>query len=151
MNFIKIWKRKSNQPYYRACEGKQLFFGLIVTNLHIVLMGLCIDHRYIQEIPEPAPSWFQHGGSNWGPSRNQHNRGSSGAYVTSIYCCLSVKINICKRLHGVQRSFTHLYCVCFCLYGRQNPENFQFGPNGWRRHYTWRYRTSGISRCISMA
>ena len=56
----------------------------------------CCRHKCTREIPEPAP--FDPGmGSNWvyvGFSRNQDNRGSSGAYVTYIYCGLSVKINM---------------------------------------------------------
>ena len=40
------------------------------------------------------PAW----GSNWGYSgfsHNQNNHGSSGVYVTCIYCGLRVKINMC--------------------------------------------------------
>ena len=35
---------------------------------------------------------------------------------------------MCKTLHGAQRSRTHLYCICFCLCGRQKPEEPQFKP-----------------------
>ena len=32
--------------------------------------------------------------------------------------------------------------------GRQKPEDRQFEPHGWQRHYTGRYMMSGISRYI---
>ena len=83
--------------------------------------------------------------SNWGSSgfpRNQNKSGSSGAYVTCIYRSLSMKVNTCKMLHGARRSWAHLFCVC----GRPKPEDPQFEPHSWRRHYTGRYRRSGISR-----
>ena len=68
-------------------------------------------------------------GSNWGSSGfpcNHNNCGSSSAYVTCIYCSLSVKIN--KMPHGAQRSWTHLYYVCFSMCGQQKPEDPQFEP-----------------------
>ena len=42
--------------------------------------------------------------SNWGSLvfHNQNNRGSSGTYVTCIYCGLSVKINMCKTPHSLK-------------------------------------------------
>ena len=51
-------------------------------------------------------------GSKWGSSgfsRNQNNRGSSGAYGTCIYCSLIVKISTHKTPHSAQRSWTHLF------------------------------------------
>ena len=66
------------------------------------------------------PTW----GSIWGSSgfsRNQNNRGSSGAYVTCMYCGLSVKTNTRKTPYGARRSWTHLFCICFCMCGRQKP------------------------------
>ena len=100
-----------------------------------------VNHRYTLFLS-------QHGAQIGGlPARNQNNRGSSGAYVTCIYCSLSVKINMPKTPHGAQRSWTHLYCVCFCVCGRQKPEDSQCEPRGWQRYYTGRYRRSGIS-CI---
>ena len=86
-------------------------------------------------------------GSNWGSSgfsRNQDNRGTSGAYVTCIYCGLSVKINTHIECRMAQRSWAHLFCVCFCACDRQKPEDPKFEPHGWRRHNTGRYRRSGI-------
>ena len=106
-----------------------------------------ISHRCTWEIPEPAPSLFQHGaqiGGSLGFSRNQNNRGLSGGYVTCIYCGLSVKMNMCKMLHGAQRSWMHLYCIiCFCVVAK-NPKTPIWTPwlttplNGW-------YRRSEIS------
>ena len=67
-------------------------------------------------------------GSNWGSSgffHNQNNRGSSGAYVTCICCGPSVKINTLeshKTLHGARRSWSHLFCLCFCVCGWKNPK-----------------------------
>ena len=90
------------------------------------------------------PAW----GSNWGSlgfSRNQNNRGSSGAYVTCMYCGLSVKTITRKKPHGARRSWTHLLCVCFCVCGRQKPEDPKIEPHGWRCHYTGRHSRSGIS------
>ena len=40
-----------------------------------------------------------------------------------------------KTLHGVRRSWTHLFCVCFYVCGRQKPEDPQIEPRSWRRHY----------------
>ena len=47
--------------------------------------------------------WFSH---------NQNNRSSSGAYVTCIYCGLSMKKNMCKMLHGAWRFWIYLFCMC---------------------------------------
>ena len=73
------------------------------------------------------PVW----GSNWGSlgfSHNQNNHGSSAAYVTCIYCSLSVRINTCKRTHDTQRSWTYLYCVCFACVGGKNPKTPNLSP-----------------------
>ena len=79
-------------------------------------MGLI--HRYTWEVPEPAPFWSRHraqiGVFGFFFPRNQNNRGSSGAYVTCIYCGLSMKINTPQTPHGARRSWTHLFCVCGC-------------------------------------
>ena len=74
-----------------------------------------------------VPAW----GSNWGSSgfsRNQNNRRSSGAHVTCIYCGLSVKINTRKTPHGAQRSWTHLYCICFARMVGKNPKTPNLSP-----------------------
>ena len=34
--------------------------------------------------------------------------------------------------------------VCVCVVGK-NPKTHKLSPRGWRRHYTGRYRSSGIS------
>ena len=51
-------------------------------------------------------------------SHSQNSRGSLGEYVTCIYPCVCVKINTRKRPHGVSRSWTHLFFVCFCMCGQ---------------------------------
>ena len=70
-------------------------------------------------MPEPAPFL----GSNWGSSgfsRNRNNRGSSGAYVTYIYCSWSVKLNTCETQHKIVDAFVlHFFCVC----GWEKPED----------------------------
>ena len=86
----------------------------------------------------------------FGFSHNHNNRSLLGTYVTCIYCNLSVKINMSKTLYGVQRLWTHLFCICFCVCGRQKPEDPQFDPHARRSHYIGRYTRSGISLCISM-
>ena len=73
------------------------------------------------------PAW----GSNWGSSgfsRNQNNRDLSGAYVTCIDCSLSMKINTRKTPHGRRRLWMHLFCICFCMCGRQNPKTLNLSP-----------------------
>ena len=84
-------------------------------------------------------------GSNWGSSdfsRNQNNSGSSSAYVTFIYCGLSLKINMRKTPHNAQRSWMNLYCVCFMWSAKTwRP---QFESHGWWCHYMGQYRRSGI-------
>ena len=97
---------------------------------------------------EPAPFLIPVWGSNWGYSGftgNQNNRGSSGAYVTCIYCSPSFKINTRQNAHCLLRSWTHLICVCFCVCGRLKPKYSQFEPYGWRSHYTRQFSRSGIS------
>ena len=62
-----------------------------------------------------------------------------------IYCSLRVKINTCEMPHRVRRSWMHFVCICFHVRDRQKPEYPQLKLHGWRRHYTGRYRSSGIS------
>ena len=100
-------------------------------------------YRYTKGDPRTCAIFIPTWGSNWGlrSSRNHNNRGSSGAYVTCIYCSLSVKINMRKTPHGVRRSWTHLFLhVWSAKNGR-----LQFEPHGWQRHYTGWYKRSGIS------
>ena len=55
---------------------------------------------YTREITEPSPFLFWHGAQrgSLGFFRNQNNCGSSSAYVTCIYCGLSMKIKMYKTL-----------------------------------------------------
>ena len=82
----------------------------------------------------------------FGFSPYQNNCDLPGAYVTCIYCFLSEKINLRKMGHGTRRSWSHLFCVCFCVCNRQKTRRPQFEPHVWWCHYTRRYRRSGISR-----
>ena len=124
-------------------------YGVIVSCFTHISWILVVHHRYTPEIPEPAPSLFRHGaqiGSLLSFSCNQKNRGSSDAYATCIYHGPRVKINMCKMLHGVQRSWAHFFWVCFCVCGHQKTRR----PPIWAPWLTtplhgvvWR---SGISR-----
>ena len=80
-------------------------------------------------------------------SRNLNNRGSSGAYVTCICYSFSVKINPRKTPYGAQRSWTHFVLRLFFAYvGGKKPEDPQFEPYGWWRHYTGQHRRFGMFR-----
>ena len=64
------------------------------------------SHRYKGD-PRTCTIFIPTWGSNVGTlgfTCNQNNCGSSGAYVTCIYCSPNVKINKCKTLHGAPRS-----------------------------------------------
>ena len=89
------------------------------------------------------PAW----GSNWGSwsfSHNQNNCGSSGVYVTCIYCSLEVKVKHkwnaaqCTKIVGT-------LVLRWIFAWSAKPEDLQFEPNGWRHHYTGRYTRSEIS------
>ena len=83
-------------------------------------------------------------GSNWGPSRfscNQINRGSSGAYVTYMYCGLSVKTKVAWRSKIVSAFALHLFLRVWSA----KTWRPQIEPHGWQCHYMGRYRRSGIS------
>ena len=69
-------------------------------------------------------------------SSNQNNSGLSGAYVTCIYCSLSVKISTRKSQHIMRRSWRHCFAFVFCVCRQQKPKDPQFEPHDWRRHYT---------------
>ena len=58
-----------------------------------------------------------------GFSRYQNNSGSSRAYVTCIYCGLSIKINMCKMPHGTQTLWTYSLCIRFCVCGQQKSKD----------------------------
>ena len=81
----------------------------------------------------------------FGFSRNQNNGGSSDAYVTCLYCGLSVRTNMHKTWRGTCKSWTHFhgfFLVYSCMCSVQN----KIEPYGRRGHFTGRYRRSGISR-----
>ena len=84
----------------------------------------------VQKVSRPQqwnrPSWFLHRAQIRGLefSRYQNNRGLPCAYVTCIYCSLSVKINMRKMPHGVQRSWTH--CISFVV--GKNPKTPNLSP-----------------------
>ena len=102
-----------------------------------------LDQRF-KNLHHFLPAW----GSNWGYlgfSHDQSNADSSGAYVTCIYCGLSVQINMREIPHGAQSSWVHFDCVCFCMCGQQKSKYPQLELHGCRRHYTGWYRRSGIS------
>ena len=67
---------------------------------HNSISKLQPDHSYTREIPEPAPFLSRPGAQIGGVQvfpLNQNNSGSSGVYVTYIYCSLSAKINTRKN------------------------------------------------------
>ena len=66
--------------------------------------------------------------------------GLSGAYITCIYRGLSVKINMHKTSHSEQRSWKHLYCICFYSVVGKNLVTPSLS------HYLGHYRRSGIPR-----
>ena len=76
--------------------------------------------------------------SNWGFSDfsgNQNNCGSSGVYVTCIFCNLSLKINMRKMPvactdRGRICTKKNELCLFFHTCGRQKAEDPQFEPHG---------------------
>ena len=90
-------------------------------------------------------------GSKWGSSGfscNVNNRGSTGVYVTCIYCGISMKLSVMinrrKTPHGERRSWTFVLCL-FLRMWLKKPEDLQFEPYGGRRHCMGQYTRSGIS------
>ena len=73
---------------------------------------------------------------------NQNNHGSSGAYVTSIYCSLSMKTkhaqNTTQHAKIVDTLSLHLFFVWL-----EKLKLPQFEPQGWRCHYAGWYTRSG--------
>ena len=41
-------------------------------------------------------------------------------YATSIYCGQSMKSSTRRMAHSARRSWTHWFCICFCMFGQQN-------------------------------
>ena len=118
-----------------------LFKGwLLGINANTALFYLCyvcpvelgLYHRYTPEIPEPAPSWSQHGApSYWGSSGfpcNQNNHGSSGAYVTASTAVWVWRLNTHKTAHGARILWTRRFCICFCISCQQNPKTPNWAP-----------------------
>ena len=64
-------------------------------------------HRYTTKIPDPAPFWSQH-----------------GAQFGSLRVFPIIKIIVVRQVCvcGAGRSWTHLFCVCFCVCGQQKPD-----------------------------
>ena len=98
----KFWKWHERQIKKNAC--KNIYLGSIfipekyVIRVHFVSPWTSlIPHLAIRVAP---PGHFDPGmglklGRYLGFLHNQYNRVSSGAYVTCIYCSLTVKINMC--------------------------------------------------------
>ena len=105
------------------------------------------DHRYWGEIADPAPSISRHGAQFGGLRVFTVIKIIVVHQVRVLPACTAVWVwrqNAHKTLCGVQRSWTHLFCVCFCSCSRQKPEDPQIQPHCWRCHTGW-YRKSGIS------
>ena len=81
------------------------------------------NHRYTREAQNLHHSYPSMGlkFGVFGFSRNQNNHGSSGAYVTCIYCSsLRVKMT-CVKWNAAWRLKIHLFCIWSCMCGRQKP------------------------------
>ena len=79
-----------------------------------------VCHRYRPEIPEPAPSLFQHGAPIGGIQDFPTIKITVICQVC-MYCGLSAKINMCETPHAMQRSWTYFVLCFFRVCGRQNP------------------------------
>ena len=123
--------------------GTRCIKWLVTLMSHLVLNKLWHNHRYTPEIREPAPSLPWHGAQFRGLwaffSRNQSNSSLSDAYViksTAVWMWRQKRYMACK------------VCGCigieFALHAWKL-EDPQTEPHGWQRHYTGRYRKSGIS------
>ena len=103
-----IWKYKwVNKIAF--CIGFQLERGFETTASHA-------GRQIYKGDPRTCAILISAWDSNWGYSdfsRNQNNHGSSGAYITSIYYGLSVKITRVEMQHSAQRSSRHLFCILF--------------------------------------
>ena len=64
----------------------------------------------------------------FGFSHNQNSHGSFGAYVTCIYCGLSVKINLRKIPHGARRSWAYFFAFVFACVVGKNPKIPNLSP-----------------------
>ena len=110
----------------------------------------CTDiHQRSQNLRHLDPGMVLELGVVWF-SCDQNNCGSSDAYVTCMYCGLSVKTNRRKTPHGTPRLWTHLFCVYSCVYCWQKGKDPHIEPHGWRCHYTGWYMGSLLYICGSM-
>ena len=73
-----------------------------------------------KEDPRTCAIFILAWGSNWGSlGFSCNNPGSSGVYATCIFCGLSMKINMHKLSHGVQRSCRIFFAFVFvCVVGK---------------------------------
>ena len=152
---MKIGKSQSSFTW-KSVEGDCNVYALFAVNMEIIRMVYRINFavrdtvsalggnaKMIPQIykgdPRTCAIFIPPWGSNWGSlgfSHNLNNSGLSGAYVTCIFCSMSVKINMRKTPQGTRRARTHLFCVCFCTWWSAKPWRPQFEPHGWRRYYT---------------
>ena len=82
------------------------------------------DHRYTPEIPEPAPSLSWHGALFGGLRVFPVIKITMVRQVRMLPACTAVwtcRLGTPKTPHGARRSWTHLFCICFCMCGRQKP------------------------------
>ena len=105
-----------------------------VSHIHSQKCDKAIDiHGRSQNLRHLAPSWFRHGAQIRGlrifpEIKITVVRQVCMSPASMIYCCLSVKINTRKTPHGAQRSWKHLYCICFCICGGKNPKTPNLSP-----------------------
>ena len=105
------------------------------------------SHRCRGGIPDPAPSWSQHGAQFGGLWVFPVIKIIVVRQVRKLIACTAGWA--CKQSHAKSRAVCEdreRICFAFAFVcGRQKHEDPQFEPHGWRRHYTGRYRESGIS------
>ena len=119
-----------------------------ITSLLLPTYILPTYYRYTPEITESAPSWSQHG-AEFG--------GLRVFSIIEIFVVRQVRVlpacnaiwawgqTIAKRCTAREDRERIWFCVHSCVCGLQKPVDPKIEPHGWRRHYTWWYRRSGIS------
>ena len=118
-----------------------MYFGCRVLH-HWIYVWFTDTHQRSQNLCRLDPGM----GLNlvvFGFSRKWNNCGLPGAYVTCMYCDLSVKTNRHKTPYGVRRSWTHIVNafalhLFFSVWSAKSED-------GWGHHYTGWYRRSEIS------
>ena len=108
-------------------------------------------HRNRPEIPEPVPSSSQHGAEFGGLWLFPVIKIIMVRQVSVLSECTAVWEwwqTSAKMLHGVWRSWTHLFCVYFCMCGWQKPEDPKIEPHSWQCHYTGLYRLFSLLAII---